>query len=104
MEVNWSKSILGVEAQAGFYNSFQEDYGTKSWHITASRPLIKDVHLKASYKDRSQPLNFNYYLFRSDYREYDWHNPDLLNQKFKTKSLVLSHPKWGSLSGEWTVN
>ncbi len=102
MEVNWSKSILGVEAQAGFYNSFQEDYGTKSWHITASRPLIKDVHLKASYKDRSQPLNFNYYLFRSDYREYDWHNPDLLNQKFKTKSLVLSHPKWGSLSGEWT--
>jgi hypothetical protein len=102
MEANWSKSILGAQAQAGFYNSFQEDYGTKAWHITASRPLIKDIHLKASYKDRSQPLNFNYYLFRSDYREYDWHNPDLLNQKFKTKSLVLSHPKWGSISGEWT--
>ena len=102
MEVNWSKSILGVEAQAGFYNSFQEDYGSKAWYITASRPLIKGIHFKASYKDRSQPLNFNYYLFRSDYREYDWHNPDLLNQKFKTKSLVLSHPKWGSISGEWT--
>ena len=102
MEVNWSKSILGVEAQAGFYNSFQEDYGSKAWYISASRPLIKGIHFKASYKDRSQPLNFNYYLFRSDYREYDWHNPDLLNQKFKTKSLVLSHPKWGSLSGEWT--
>ena len=102
MEVNWSKSILGVEAQAGFYNSFQEDYGSKAWYISASRPLIKGIHFKASYKDRSQPLNFNYYLFRSDYREYDWHNPDLLNQKFKTKSLVLSHPKWGSLTGEWT--
>ena len=103
MEANWSKSILGVQAQAGFYNSFKEEYGTKSWYVTASRPLIKDIHLKASYRDRSQPLNFNYYLLRSDYREYDWHNPDLLNQKFNTKSLVLSHPKWGSISGEWTA-
>jgi hypothetical protein len=102
MEVNWSKSILGVEAQAGFYNSFQEDYGSNAWFISASRPLIKGIHFKASYKDRSQPLNFNYYLFRSDYREYGWHNPDLVNQKFKTKSLVVSHPKWGSISGEWT--
>lgn len=102
-EAQWSKTILGVKATAGFYNSFKEAYGTKAWQVSASRPLIKEVYLEASYRDRSQPLNFNYYLYRSDYREYDWHNPDLLNQKFKTKSLVLSHPKWGRLTGEQTA-
>ena len=101
-EAKWSKSILGVNAEAGFYNSFKKEYGTQAWHVAVSRPIIKGVHLRASYKDRSQPLNFNFYLSQSDFQEYNWHNPDLLNQEFRTKSLVLSHPKWGRLTGEWT--
>jgi hypothetical protein len=101
-EAKWSKSIFGVNAEAGFYNSFKKEYGTQAWHVALSRPLIENVHLSASYRDRSQPLNFNFYLAQSDFQEYNWHNPDLLNQQFRTKSLVLFHPKWGRLTGEWT--
>ena len=101
-EVKWSKSIFGVKAEAGVYNSFKEEYSTRAWDFAISRPLIKGVHLRASYRDRSQPLNFNFHLVQSDFREYSWHNPDLVNQKFSTKSFVLSHLKWGSISGEWT--
>lgn len=101
-EAKWSKSIFGVKAEAGFYNSFKTEYGTRAWDVAVSRKLVKGIHLRAAYKDRSQPLNFNYHLVQSDFREYTWHNPDLINQEFKTKSLVLSHPKWGRISGEWT--
>ena len=102
-QLDWSKSIFGIQAEAGFYNSLKEDYKTQAWHLTLSRPLIKDIRIQASYKDRSQPLNFNFHLFESDYKEYNWNNTDLLNQEFKTKSLELSHPKCGSLSGAWTT-
>ena len=102
-QLDWSKSIFGIQAEAGFYNSLKEDYKTQAWHLALSRPLIKDIRIQASYKDRSQPLNFNFHLFESDYKEYNWNNTDLLNQEFKTKSLELSHPKWGSLSGAWTT-
>jgi hypothetical protein len=101
-EANWSKSILGVNAEAGLYNSFKKDFKTLAWHVNFDRKLFNDISLDISYKVRSQPLNFNYYLLQSNYKEYNWYNPDLLNQEFKTKSLVLSHPKWGSISGEWT--
>ena len=102
VQAKWSKSLLGFIAEAGFYNSFKEKYSTRAWDVTFSRPLIKSFQLHASYKNRSRPLNFNYYLFRSDFREYDWYKPDLLNQNFKTKKLVLLHPKWGQITGEWT--
>ena len=102
-EAKWSKSILGVKTEAGAYNSFSEDYSTRAWNVAISRLLFKEIHLCASYRDRSQPLNFNFHLFQSDFRNYTWHNPNLLNQEFKTKSLVLSYPKWGSISGEWTT-
>ena len=98
----WFKSILGVNAEAGFYNSFKKKYSTQAWHVAVSRSLIRGIHLRASYRNRSQPLNFNYHLVQSDFQEYNWHNPDLLNQEFRTKRLVLSHPKWGCISGEWT--
>lgn len=101
-EAKWSKSFLGVNAEAGLYNSFKKDFKTLAWYVILDRKLYYDISLNVSYKDRSQPLNFNYHLLQSNYKEYNWYNPDLLNHEFKTKSLTLSHPKWGSISGEWT--
>ena len=101
-EAKWSKSIFGVNTKAGLYNSFKKDFKTLAWHVILDRKLYNDISLKVSYKDRSQPLNFNYHLLQSDYKEYNWNNSGLLNQKFKTKSLTISHPKWGNITGEWT--
>lgn len=103
MEAKWSKSILGVQANAGVYNSFKEDFATRSLNLSLSRSLIKDIAIELGYQDRSQPLNFNFHLFQSDYKEYNWNSIDLQNQEIKTKSVVLSHPKWGRLSGEWNT-
>ena len=39
---------------------------------------------------------------QSDFREYNWENSFFENQNFKTQSIFLSHPKWGSIRGELT--
>jgi hypothetical protein len=47
-------------------------------------------------------LNFNFYLAESDYKIYNWDNTHLENQQFNTRSVFISHPKWGRIQGEWT--
>lgn len=102
VEAQWSKSLFGADAQIAVYNSLQKEYATQSLTADIKRSLYKDLSLQATYSQRSQPLNFNFYLFQNDYKEYNWYNPNLINQTFATKRILLSHTKWGQLSGEWT--
>jgi hypothetical protein len=101
-QVSWEKEFFGITSQAMVYQSFKNEYSTQALRVNLSKPLIKDIILGASYDYRSQPLNFNFYLFQSDFREYNWENSLLENQNFKTQSIFLSHPKWGSIKADWT--
>ncbi|MDC1048472.1 hypothetical protein OAQ80_03070 [Flavobacteriaceae bacterium] len=101
-QVSWEKEFFGITSQALVYQSFKNEYSTQALRVNLSRPLIKDIILGASYEYRSQPLNFNFYLLQSDFREYNWENSLLENQNFKTQSIFLSHPKWGRIMGELT--
>ena len=102
VQAHWGKEIFGITSKVKAYQSFKKEYSTQALQVNLSRPLIKDIILGASYDYRSQPLNFNFYLVQSDFREYNWENSFLENQNFKTQSIFLSHPKWGSISGELT--
>ena len=85
------------------YKSLNKDFSTDAFTVNLSRKIFEDFKLEASYKYRSQPLDFNFYLLESDFKEYNWENKNLLNQHFRTRSLALFHNKWGSLKGEWTL-
>ena len=101
-QISWEKEFFGITSQAMVYQSFKNEYSTQALRVNLSRPLIKDIILGALYNYRSQPLNFNFYLLQSDFREYNWENSLLENQNFKTQSIFLSHPKWGRIMGELT--
>ena len=102
VQAHWGKEIFGITSKVKAYQSFKKEYSTQALQVNLSRPLIKDIILGASYDYRSQPLNFNFHLMQSDFREYNWENSLLENQNFKTQSIFLSHPKWGSIRGELT--
>ena len=102
-QVRWEKEIFGITTQAMAYQSFKNKYSTQALRVNLSRHIFKDIIIAASYNYRSQPLNFNFYLLQSNFREYNWENSSLENQNFKTQSISLSHPKWGSIKGEWTL-
>lgn len=101
-QARWQKELFGVTTSAMGYQSLNKDYATQAFTLDIKRPLVKDILLGASYKYRSQPLNFNFYLAESDYKMYNWDNTHLENQQFNTRSVFISHPKWGSIQGEWT--
>jgi hypothetical protein len=101
-QARWQKELFGVTSSAMGYQSLNKDYATQAFTLDIKRPLVKDILLGASYKYRSQPLNFNFYLAESDYKIYNWDNTHLENQQFNTRSVFISHPKWGRIQGEWT--
>ena len=101
-QARWQKELFGVTTSAMGYQSLNKDYATQAFTLDIKRPLVKDILLGASYKYRSQPLNFNFYLAESDYKMYNWDNTHLENQQFNTRSIFISHPKWGRIQGEWT--
>ena len=101
-QARWQKDLFGITTSAMGYQSLNKDYATQALALDVKRPLVKDILLGASYRYRSQPLNFNFYLAESDYKMYNWDNTHLENQQFNTRSIFISHPKWGRIQGEWT--
>ena len=101
-QAKWSKSFFGFNANAEGYQSFKKEFATTAFKASIGGELYKNVSVSANYKYRSQPLNFNFHLFQSDFEEYNWSNSGLLNQNTTTKGLNLVHPKWGSLSADWS--
>ena len=99
---DWEKKVSGIKIKASIYKSLKNEYSTKAFEFNVSRSIMKEFFIEASYKHRSQPLDFNFYLTQSDFKGYNWENTNLNNEDFKTQSIILSHSRWGSLSGEWT--
>ena len=102
-KVTWDKKLFGFSTKLMAYKSLNKDFSTDAFTVNLSRKIFEDFNLEASYKYRSQPLDFNSYLLESDFKEYNWENKNLLNQHFRTRSFALFHNKWGSLKGEWTL-
>ena len=102
-KVTWDKKLFGLSTKVMAYQSSNRDFSTSAFTLNLSRKIFKDFNLEATYKYRSQPLDFNFYLLQSDFKEYNWENKNLLNQDFSTRSLVFSNKRWGSLKGEWTL-
>ena len=105
LKAQWEKTIFGTLAKAQLYNALKSDFASKAWSVEFSSPLLKHLQLTAKLQNRSQPLNFNFHLFQSDYITYNWENKDLVNQEITSKSVGISHSKWGSVNAEWnTIN
>ena len=102
-QVKWTKTLFGTALKAKGYQSLKETYATTDLCLDVNRLLLKDISASASFQYRSQPLNFNYHLFQSDFREYNWSNTNLVNQNTSTKSIGVSHPKWGNVSAAWST-
>jgi hypothetical protein len=100
---HWKGAILGTKASAEYYQSLASEFASTSWRATVVRPLLFNLSVSGEYKYRSQPLNFNFYRFQSDFINYNWDNPDLVNPEVSTKSLGLSHTKWGRISAHWNT-
>ena len=57
------------------------------------------IFTEAQLSLRSQAPNFNFFLHRSNYIEYDWYNPSLNNQLINSLSFKFGSPQMGNIRG-----
>lgn len=87
---------LGVQAK---FNANLSNSNSGSMFTANAIYQIKDsisVAAKITLKDALP--NFNYRLYQSDYKNYNWYNPNFLNVKTKTIGGVIDAKKYATLS------
>ncbi|WP_417361932.1 putative porin [Galbibacter sp.] len=100
----WEKTIGGFSLKGSLMQNIVGEMGGTQLDAQMGYQLTDAIHLGASINASTRMPNFNYLLYQSDYKGYNWqHTDDFEKQKFSTFSGKLSHQKWGSLEVEYTV-
>ena len=94
----WDKSIFGYNLKLNLQKSFKEEFGNSLVDFNLYKLFDNLITLNASLSYRTESPNFNFYLFRSSYEDYNWYKDDWLLQKSSSIIAEIGHPKWGALS------
>ena len=100
---HWKKTFLKFDFTAEAYFSALKEYASQFISGNISRDFNNGIFTEAQLSLRSQAPNFNFFLHRSNYIEYDWYNPSLNNQLINSLSFKLGHPKWGTFEGQYEI-
>ena len=99
----WEKIFLKFQFRAEGYFSIKKLYSTQFLSGAISRQFKNQMYVEAKLSIRDQSPNFNFFLHRSNFIEYDWYNPNFVNQKFNTVEFVFNHPFWGNFKGKYEL-
>ena len=99
----WKKTFLKFDFKGEGYFSAFKAYASQFISGAISRDFKNGISTKAKLSLRSQTPNFNFFLNRSNFVEYDWYNPDFKNQLINTLNFTFAHPNWGTIEGKYEV-
>ncbi len=99
----WKKTFLKFDFKAEGYFSAKKEYASQFISGSISRDFENGISTKAKLSLRSQAPNFNFFLHRSNFIEYDWYNPSQKNQLTNSLNFSFGHPKWGKLEGQYEL-
>ena len=99
----WEKTLLKFKLKGTAYFSGLKEYASQFISGSISKEFKNGMSTEARISVRSQAPNFNFYLHRSNYSDYNWHNPGLNNQSINSLKFSLGHPKWGTLDGQYEL-
>ncbi|MDG2397419.1 MAG: putative porin [Flavobacteriaceae bacterium] len=98
LNTTWNKKLLNLDFEFDFKKTFQSK--VISDHFLA-RILFKNntkFNISASAGFRSQNPDYNFILYQSGYKNYNWYNPEFINQRTSHFSLDISHHKLGEIN------
>ena len=103
LDTYWKKTFLKFDFKAEGYISIKKEYATQFMSGTLSKRFKNDLFIQTKFSLRNQTPNFNFFLHRSNFIEYDWYNPSFKNQQINTLEFKLSHQIWGDLQGKYEL-
>ena len=99
----WKKTFLKFDFRVEGYFSVKKDYASQFISGFIGRNFNNGFFAKAKLSLRSQAPNFNFFLNRSNFLEYDWYNPSLKNQLTNSLHFSFGYPKWGLLEVQYNL-
>ena len=99
----WNKAFKFVQIEFRSNKSLNEELISNYTSISLETDRIKNVKIKLNAFSSERSPNLNYILFRSAYKDYNWYNSNLKNQKSSSLSAELSYKELVKLSGEYSL-
>ncbi len=100
----WEKNIGGFSLKGTLLQNIVGEMGGTQLNAQMKYSLSDAIQLDASLHASTRMPNFNFLLYQSDYKGFNWqHTDDFEKQKLSTITGKLTHQKWGSLEVSYTV-
>ena len=96
-DFNFFKIVLTIN------KSLEEEMVSNYTSIMLTIDKIKNVEIKLNAFSAEKSPNLNHIFFRSAYKNYNWYNSNLENQKSSSLSAELSFKELIKISGEYSI-
>jgi hypothetical protein len=96
-DFNFFKIVLTIN------KSLEEEMVSNYTSIMLTIDKIKNVEIKLNALSAEKSPNLNHIFFRSAYKNYNWYNSNLENQKSSSLSAELSFKELIKISGEYSI-
>ena len=103
LKAQWFKNFKLFEVNLSLNRSLDEDLVSNYSSVSLLSKKIKNVKVKLNASVLERSPNLNFILFRSAYKDYNWYNSDLQNQKSSSLSAEFSYKELLNISGEYSV-
>ena len=98
---DWENQLGAYTLRGKFHHAFLADVATRHYEVEGQTVFLKNFSADLGVQYRSQPQNFNFYQYQSDYIDLNWDQTDLKNTKRLSIYARLNHNRWFEVDAQW---
>ncbi len=100
---NYRNNFGKLSLRGGFTQNLSEDNKGYLFKGAITYPLFDKISLKAFALSKQSLPDFNYRLYQSDYKNYNWYNPNFKTVNTNMLAFEVDAKKYGSLKGSYST-
>jgi len=101
--INWFKKLKKLNFEFKFNKSSKDDLKSDYLSFSIKGTPIKNINFEMNSSLIERSPNFNFKLFRSAYKNYNWFNNELNDEKISNINLKLSYKELVMLTGDYNI-
>jgi hypothetical protein len=103
ISINWLKKLNKYSFEFNLNKSSKDDFKSDYMSLNIKGKPIKNIQFELSSSLIEKSPNFNFILFRSAYKAYNWYNNELNHEKISNINLKLSYKELLVLTGDYNL-
>jgi hypothetical protein len=103
ISINWLKKLNKYSLEFNLNKSSKDDFKSDYMSLNIKGKPLRNIEFELSSSLIEKSPNFNFILFRSAYKAYNWYNNELNNEKISNINLKLSYKELLVLTGDYNL-